>query len=418
MRFNAAFSLFLGLQGLASAGDWPQLLGPGRNGHAAADEPALAPAFPDDGPAIRWKKPVGHGFAGPVVAGDKVILFHRQGNDAVIETFAARDGTSGWRFSYPTPYRDDFGFDDGPRSAPTVADGRLVAYGAEGMLHCLDAQTGKLLWKHDLAAEFDAPKGFFGRCCAPLVSDGLALVNIGGNAKGKPAGVAAFRLSDGSPAWTGSSDEASYSSPIAATLAGRKTAVFFTRKGLEILDPASGSTLAGDTFEPEISASVSAATPVPCGPDRVFLSACYGVGAAVWEAGPEKSGGIHLHRLWSASDRLDSHYATPVFADGFLYGFHGRQEQGQVLRCIGAADGTVRWSSPTLPAGSVILAGKTLVILTEKGELILAPATPDGYKPQARGQILGAVTRALPALANGTLFARDGRQLVAVKLTP
>jgi hypothetical protein len=133
----------------------------------------------------------------------------------------------------------------------------------------------------------------------------------------------------------------------------------------------------------------------------------------MWEA----RAGDGLERVWSAAGRLDVHYGTPVFLDGHLYGFHGRQEEGQELRCIAAADGSVKWSA-RLPAGSVLIADGTLVVLTEKGELILAPATPAGFKPTGRGQILAAVTRAFPALAHGRLYARDGQNLVAVDLRP
>jgi outer membrane protein assembly factor BamB len=393
------------------AGDWPQFLGPNRDGTSGEE---IAQDFPSEGPKLVWKKRIGGGLAGPVVADSKVILFHREGGDGVIEALGVVDGKGNWRFSYPTDYRDDFGFDDGPRSAPTVSGGKVFAYGAEGKLHALDAATGKLLWKHDLAAEIASRKGWFGRCCSPLVAGDLVLVNAGGESNGKHAGIAAFDAESGKLAWTSSDEEASYSSPILTKLQNRTAAVFFTRKGLEIVDSATGATLFKQTFEPDISASVTACTPVACGPNRIFLSACYGVGACVWEFDP----GLKGRAVWRAPDKLDCHYGTPVFLDGCLYGFHGRQEQGQELRCIDAATGKINWKSPELPAGSILAADGTLVVLTEKGELLLVAARPREFKVLARGQILGAVTRAFPALANGILYARDGRQLVAVDLSP
>ena len=121
------------------AADWPQFLGPGRDGRSAE---TIASTFPDAGPKIVWKKPVGHGLAGPVVAGDTVYLFHRDGGQALIEAFSAADGIEPLAACLSTGYRDDFGFDDGPRSPPTIAAGRLFAYGAEGRLTCLDATSG------------------------------------------------------------------------------------------------------------------------------------------------------------------------------------------------------------------------------------------------------------------------------------
>lgn len=145
----------------------------------------------------------------------------------------------------------------------------------------------------------------------------------------------------------------------------------------------------------------------------VFLSACYDVGAALWEIDPA---GGKRRETWARGGVLDAHYATPVLIDGNLYGFHGRQETGQELRCIDPLTGDVRWSE-AFATGSVIAAGKQLIILTEKGELVIAPADPKAFKPTARGQILGATTRAIPALADSRLYARDSKRLVCVDLS-
>jgi outer membrane protein assembly factor BamB len=403
---DAACLVFLSTS--VSAADWPQFLGPQRDGTTSE---RVATEFPADGPSVVWKAAVGSGFAGPAVADGRVVLFHRQGGQAVLEAWTAGDGKPLWRQESATDYRDDFGFDNGPRSTPTISGGRVVAYGADGRLTYVEAATGKVVWMRDLAEEMGSPKGWFGRACAPLVVGDLVIVQAGGRWQGKPAGVAAFRLEDGSVAWTGSEDEASYSSPILARLSAGESVVAFTRAGVELLDPATGATRAREAFEPDIAASVSACTPLPVGPDRFFLSGCYGLGAKVWEVGT----GFALKTVWAKVEAMDCHYGTPVFHEEHLYGFHGRQEEGQELRCVTAADGTVKWSA-RLPAGSLVSAGGTLVVLTEKGELILAPATPDGFKPSARGQILAATARAYPALSGGLLFARDGKSLVAVRV--
>src|SRR5439155_14617754 len=116
-----------------SAHDWPQFLGPQRNGVYSG--PPLASTWPAGGPRKVWRKPVGQGFAGPVVAGDRLVLFHRVGNEEVVEALDARTGDPRWRYAYPTSYRDDFGFDEGPRAVPVVAQGRVYTFGAEGQLH-------------------------------------------------------------------------------------------------------------------------------------------------------------------------------------------------------------------------------------------------------------------------------------------
>jgi outer membrane protein assembly factor BamB len=157
-------------------------------------------------------------------------------------------------------------------------------------------------------------------------------------------------------------------------------------------------------------ASVSAATPLVVG-DRIFLSASYGRGAS-WlrftPAGPEV--------LWEERDVLSNHYATSVYHKGFLYGFDGRQEQGCNLRCVEAATGKVRWSVDRHGAGSLLLAGDDLLVLGEKGELVRAPAKPDGFRPSARAQVLPFLARAHPALSDGRLYARSKDKLFCLDL--
>ena len=146
--------------------------------------------------------------------------------------------------------------------------------------------------------------------------------------------------------------------------------------------------------------------------DQIFISASYGAGASLFrfkESGPEV--------IWSGEESLSNHYATSVQHHGFLYGWHGRQEEGCELRCVELQTGKGRWKEPGLKAGSVTLAGDELLVLTEKGLLLRAPATPDGFKTTARVQALPFDVRAYPALANGLLFARSKDRLFCLDLT-
>src|SRR5688572_29238737 len=126
-----------------SAQDWPQLLGPTRNGVYAGTN--LLSTWPKEGPSVLWRKDVGQGFSGPVSASNRVVLFHRVDDKERIECLDAQTGRTLWAFDYATAYRDDFGFDEGPRATPTISDNRVYTYGAEGMLHCVDFSTGKKL---------------------------------------------------------------------------------------------------------------------------------------------------------------------------------------------------------------------------------------------------------------------------------
>jgi outer membrane protein assembly factor BamB len=387
-----------------AANDWPQYLGPSRNGVYAG--PALADAWGANGPKAVWRKQVGQGFAGPAVVGNRVILFHRVGNEEVLESLDAATGDSVWRYAYPTRYRDDFGFDEGPRAVPVVADGVIYTFGAEGQLHAVDLAKGTRLWSEDTMKRFGVPKGFFGAAGSPLVEGGRVIANVGGD----KAGIVAFEAKTGKVLWSATDDDASYSSGVAATIGGHRLGVFLTRDSLVGLDPASGMVQFQRRWRARIAASVNAATPIIVG-DEIFVSAQYGPGAGVLRVN-----GSQLTDVWTSDDVLSNHYATSVFYNGYLYGFHGRQEFGPSFRAVEFETGTVKWSQEQFRAGSVLLAGDRLLITREGGELILASASPQAFKPIARAQILQGVVRPYPALADGLLYVRNENTLVCLDL--
>ena len=388
----------------AQSEDWPQFLGPTRNGVYASTELGL---FPKSGPAAAWKIDVGHGFSGPVVARGRVIVFHRREDRALVESLDAATGKPVWVAEYPTEYRDDFGFDDGPRATPAIAGERIYTFGAEGVLQSLDFATGKRVWSVDTRQKFGADKGFFGAACSPLVEDGRVLLQVGGP---QGVGIVAFDAATGKTLWTATNDEAGYSAPITTTIAGSRHALFLTRSGLVDIDPSTGKIRFQFPWRSRSHASVNAAAPVVAG-NLVFLSASYGTGATLLEIQ-----GAGAKQLWASDDALSSHYATPVYRDGYLYGYHGRQEYGQSLRCVELKTGKVQWSVDGFGAGTVTLAGDRLLLVRENGELVLATASPKGFQPQASASLLPAVVRAYPALADGRLYVRNEHSLACFRL--
>jgi outer membrane protein assembly factor BamB len=384
--------------------DWPQFLGPERNGIYRG--PALSETWPSAGPRVVWKKQVGAGFSGPVVVGGRVILFHRIANRETVESLDAKTGAPQWQYNYPTSYRDDFGFDEGPRAVPVVADGIIYVFGAEGQLHAISLSTGKKVWSEDTMTRFRVAKGFFGAAGSPLVENGRVIANIGG----RGAGIVAFDAKTGKVLWTATDDEASYSSPIATTIGGRRSALFLTRNGLLGLDPATGQVQFQRRWRSRQAASVNAATPLVIN-DLIFVSAEYGPGAGLLRVD-----GSNAIELWSSDEVMSNHYATSVYRDGFLYGFHGRQEFGPSFRAVELRTGKVRWSQDQFRAGSVTLSGDRLLIMRETGELLLAAATPDAFRPIARAQVLPATVRAFPALAGGFFYVRNENTLVCLDL--
>lgn len=393
------------LAAAARGEDWPQFLGPARNGvYAAAD---LAVTWPKPGPAVLWKKDVGQGFSGPVVASGKLILFHRAGDSEVVACLNALTGQRIWATESPTRYRDDFGFDEGPRGTPTIAAGRVVTCGAEGMLQSLDFATGKRIWSVDTRAKFGFSKGFFGAACTPLVDGDRVLVNVGGP---NGAGIVAFDAATGKILWTATNDEAGYSAPVAVTLGGARHGLFLTRNGVVDLDPASGKVRFQFPWRSRNNASVNAAAPLLIG-DLLFVSASYGAGAGLFQIG-----GANAKKLWASDDALSNHYATSVYHDGYLYGYHGRQEYGPSLRAVELKTGKVAWSVDDFKAGTITLAAGHLLVMREGGELMLAPASPKGFQPVAKAQVLPATVRSYPAIADGRIYIRNEKTLVCLDL--
>jgi outer membrane protein assembly factor BamB len=385
------------------AEDWPQFLGPRRDG-SYQDE--IANVWPKEGPSVVWKKDVGVGWSAPVVSGDKLILFHRLKDLEVIECVSTADGATVWTNAYKATYRDSMGFEDGPRATPAIAGGKVFAYGPDAIVSAIGL-SGKLVWRVDAKKEFGSQQDFFGRAASPLVAGDLVLLNVGGS---KGAGIVALETVTGKLRWKASDDESSHSSPALAEINGKQMAVFLTRNEAIGIEAANGAVVFRHSHKPGISASVSAATPIVAR-NLVFVTASYGAGAATLRI--ESDGKIQ--QLWASDDALSAHYATPVHQDGLLFGFHGRQEQGPDFVCVEMATGKTRWKKENFGAGTVMVAGEKLLILLESGELVMASANGGAYKELARAQILGS-NRAHPALADGYLYARDKSKLVKVDL--
>ncbi len=389
----------------AEGGDWPQVLGPDRDGSV----PTRGLSFGWEGrPEIIWSKKVGEGWAGPAIVGKRLILFHRADDRERVEALAADTGETLWAYAYPTDFVAKLSSDEGPRATPTVADGRVYTYGAAGMLHCLTLKTGEVQWRVDTRETFGSRRGFFGRAVSPLVVGKRVVVPVGG----PEAGIVAFSTDNGDVLWRATKQKAAYASPVSATLGGERQVLVVMRQAFFGIDPKDGSIRFRYPWRTPVRASVRAAVPVVVG-RRVFLSACYRTGAELveWRDG-------ELKKVWGSSDRLSNHYATSIHHAGYLYGFHGRQEYGPELRCIRLKTGAVQWSRKDLGAGNLLRVGNRLVILTERGELLVAPADPDGFEPAKRAQLLGKPLRAYPAIARGHLYARDSRKLICVELDP
>jgi outer membrane protein assembly factor BamB len=386
------------------AADWPQFRGPQRDGISA--ETGLLKSWPAKGPPVLWQTKLGPGFSGPVVLGRRLVVFYRDGDKEVVACRDALRGKPLWKYSYPTAYQDDFGKGDGPRSTPLVSGNHVYTLGAEGNLLCLTLDGGKKVWARQINEDYGVRKNFFGVGTTPLIEGKRLLVNVGANG----AGIVAFDGDTGKEAWKATSDGASYSSPVAATIDGVRHVLFLTRDGIVSLDPANGKVRFRKRWRARFAASVNAATPLVVG-TKLFVSASYNTGAILLRI--KKNG---TEEIWKGDNILSNHYETSIYHRGFLYGFDGRQESGARLRCVELETGKVRWTKRDFGCGSMILAEGNLLILTETGDLVLVEATPQAYREKSRFAALTGPCRAPPALANGRLYVRDDKRLVCLDL--
>ena len=402
--WNFGAGLLTAQSSLLDASDWPQFLGPNRSG--VSTDTGLANSWPKNGPPLVWEKKIGEGYSGPVVASDRIIVFYRAGDKDVLRCLDTAEGGERWRFEYATNYQDDLGKGDGPRSTPLIAGKHVYALAADGRLHCLTLDKGEKVWDRSLNTEYQVRKGFFGAATSPIVEGNKLLVNVGG----KDAGIVAFDKDTGQELWKATDHEASYSSPVAATIDGVRHVLFFTREGIVSINPDDGAVRFSKRWRARINASVNAATPLIV-KDEAFFSASYDTGAILIRVRKDS-----FEELWKNDESMSNHYNTCVYGDGHLYGIDGRQEGGARLRCVEWKTGKVKWTTEDFGCASIILADGKLIMLTEAGDLVLAEATPAAYREKARVSLLSRFSRAPIALANGKLYARDDKRVICLNL--
>ena len=390
----------------ASAGEWPQILGPDRNGIAADDE-VLTDVWPADGPYTLWQRDVGRGYAGVAVADKRTLLFHRVDNNEVTEALDAATGKTLWTDQHPTKFKPEVGGGDGPLCVPVIQGGRVFTFGAEGVLTCLDAATGKRLWQRDTHADFAAQTGYFGAGSSPIVMGKLVIVNVGG-AKNE-AGIVAFSVATGETVWTKTGERASYSSPVPVMIADAPHLLVITRYRVILLDPVTGAIRWQFAFGAR-GPTVNAANPLVLaenGKPHLLVTASYGIGS-LYGAFDKAS----MTKVWANADSLASQYCTPIARGGFLFAIDGRDDgpPGD-FKCIKQSDGEVLWKEPNFGYGSLIFADGKIIATKVDGELVLIQPDMAGLKVLARAKPFPSTIRALPALAAGKLYVRDEHTL-------
>jgi outer membrane protein assembly factor BamB len=393
--------------------DWPSFLGPSHN--AVSTETKLTRTLP---PQLVWEFARGEGYAAPAIVGDRLLFFHRLGDEEIVECLHPETGAARWQFRYATKYQDRYGYNNGPRSSPVTDGARVFTVGAEGKLHCVDLGTGKVLWNRDLRAEYRVPQDFFGTASTPLVEGGRLIVNVG--APGGPC-VVALDTATGREAWrTGREWGPSYASPVPATIHGRRRVFVFAggesnppAGGLLSIDPATGKIDFSFPWRSRSFESANASCPVVFD-NKVFISASYRTGGALVEVRSD-----FTHRVVWTTQEFGLHFNTPIYRDGYLYGFDGRNEPDASLACLDAATGKIVWrETPEWTdsfrgqsqvvgtyRGSLLAVDGQFLCLGELGHLLWMDLTPKGYKEVSRAWLFAArESWTLPVLSRGLLY--------------
>tara|TARA_R110002096_G_scaffold159011_9_gene324648 strand:+ start:231 stop:1577 length:1347 start_codon:yes stop_codon:yes gene_type:complete len=409
----------------AVTSDWPRFLGPNHNLHSP--ETQLLKDWPESGPTPIWEVERGSGHAPAVVKGDYVVLFHELNSRELVECLHPETGKRHWKFDYPVTLGSSYGQQDAPR-APAVIDGDLTfSVGLRGDLHCFHLQTGEVVWKKNLNEEYGDAPFFFGRGSSPLVLGEHLILNTGGRAC-----VVALDKKTGKEVWaTPHQWQASYASPVPATIHGKKRVMVLTggmtnppSGGLLSLDPANGKIDGAFPWRASMFASVNAASPVVVG-NGVFITESYTEGGGLIRFPP--TGKAEL--VWKAP-RFGSQITTPVLHEGHLYGFDGSSASGTELVCYEAESGREVWrdglaieigASRALPGrGSLLRADGAFLCLGAQGSLLWLDLSPKGVTILSKAQLFRAPeTWGAPALSRGLLFVNQnalGSRLIAYDL--
>lgn len=398
----------------AAASDWPQILGPGRDGVAVQE--TLHEEWPADGPRVLWKASVGGGFSGIAVAGERAVAFVREADQEIVRCYDAATGKVQWESATECFYQGGVSEDKGPRCVPLISSDRIYTLGVQGLLRCLSLTDGNELWKRDTTRDFKPLEGYFGVGSTPVLYKDRLIVNVGGR---EQASIVAFSTEDGSTVWKSFQDNASYSSPVIATFDGADTAIVVTRLNVAGLNPQTGEVLFSVPFGAR-GPTVNGATPVVTG-SQIFLSASYNIGSLLLKV----SGG-KATEVWRNEELLATQYATAVPlkpGSNVLFAVDGRQDAGRSssqLKCLDISSQKVLWAEDGFDYGSLIRVNDELLFLTCGGELIRAGASPTGYREISRATVLNPMDRGyrLPALSNGRLFVRDEDTLKCLEVGP
>ena len=376
----------------AFAQDWSQWRGSNRDGKAS--EFSAPKTWPKE-LNQKWKVTVGLGDATPALVGNKLFIFARQGDDEVIRCLDAANGKELWQEKYAAQaVSGPASQHSGPRSSPTVADGKIVTLGVGGVLSCVDAAKGKLAWRKD---DFSGDWPRFYTSSSPIVTGGLCIAQLGGESNG---GIVAYDLATGEQKWKWTGDGTTYASPVILTVGGTKMVVTLTPKKIVGIGVTDGKLLWEASF-PAQGRNYNAATPIVDGTTVIYSGASRGTKAVKIE---KTADGFAAKELWSNPDNAVQ-FNSPVLKGGQIYGL----SQRGVIFCLDAKDGKTLWTAELGGGGfgSIVDAGSVLLALTPKDGLTVFEPSDKEYKKLVGYKVADTDTYAYPVAAGKGVFVKE-----------
>jgi outer membrane protein assembly factor BamB len=370
------------------AGDWPRWRGPDLNG--ISQEKGWTTLWPAEGPRQLWKTSVGTGFSSVAIARERAFTLGNTNGLDTVYCFDAGTGKELWKYSYPCSLDAKY-YEGGPGSTPTVEGDNIFTLSKHAQLFGFEAAGGKLLWQRNLMDELGVKKPEWGFAGSPLVEGNLLLLNVG------DAGTAVDKTT-GKLVWTSGKDAAGYATPVPFTQAGQRCVAIFSGKALVGVRVKDGKPL---WVHPWVERwSINIAEPIIAG-DKLFIST-FGRGCALLQLTSARP-----KVVWE-NKNMANHFNSCVLVNGCIYGINGNTDQPEKdLRCLELASGAVKWQYQGVGLGSLMVADGKLIVLSDRGELIVAEATSAGFKPLARAQVLGDKCWTPPVLANGRIYCRN-----------
>ena len=386
-------SLLMSDHRTARAADWPHWRGPNYNG--ISSETGWSATWPEDGPKVAWKASLGAGFASMAVSNGRVYAMGNVNNNDILYCFDAATGREIWKRPYRCPlYAKQH--EGGPCGTPTVDGDAIYTFSKDGDAIRFNAATGEIVWHKKLNKEFgfEHPEWYFSS--SPLVVDNLIILNAG------TAGVA-LNKANGSIAWQSGKGVCGYATGVPFTIADQKCVALAVSRELVGLDPATGKVIW--QFPWRTSYDINAADPIISG-DTLFMTSGYRKGCALLKINES-----NVTEIWQ-NKNMSNHVNSSLLWKGHIYGFNGQVGGRGELTCLDFETGQVKWSQSGMGTGSLMLADGKLIILGEKGKLVIAEASPAGFKELASAQILTGKCWTVPVLANGRIYARNADGLL------